>query len=69
MILLDDIVQELTLPQMATLPDGAILFQVLDGQWIGVLIDIDHPGREVAGMRQGPAKEAVRRHSVTLRSQ
>ena len=58
------------LPQTATPPDGAILFQLLDGRWIcAVLIDVDDPGRQVAGTRQGPTEEAFRRRSITFGSQ
>jgi len=58
------------LPQTATSPDGAILFQVLNGRWIcAVLIDVDHPGRQVAGMSQGPTEEAFGRCSVTSGSE
>ena len=57
----------LALPQTATSSDGAILFQVVDGRWIcAILIDVDHPGRQVTWMRQGPTEEALRCCSVTF---
>src|SRR5579859_4682830 len=60
----------LALPQTATSPDGAILFQGLNGRWISaVLIHIDDPRHQVARMRQGSAKEAFGRSRVPLGSQ
>jgi hypothetical protein len=69
-ILLDNIIKVLALAQLAALADDAFLFQALDRRRIGtVFIDVDHPWHRVAGLRQGPTKEAFRSCRITLGSQ
>ena len=69
-ILLDNIIKVFALAQLAAPPYDAFLFQALDCHRIGtVFIDVDHPWHRVAGLRQGPTKEAFRRCRITFGSQ